>query len=634
MRRSSRKIPKKSLPILVAGLLVLLVTAVMVPLTRAWFSNDQPSGLATQEHGGGSPESASDISRQGSIFDRGYRELAVSFMMKSLYARPLEIGNIDEAAGLLADEMGLDPTGLARKLKAERSFVWLARGLPASKADGILHKGLPGIYAVEEARRFYPALRSGAHVVGFVEENNPLAGVEFYYDHTLRRGSEGVEEGAGLASHLQLTLDLRIQELLAAELATLLRRTGAPYGTGIVMNYKTGAVLAMASLPDYDPNSYWDAGSGGHLNRAVNGSIELGGFSALFEWAAAHETAGEDSRDRLAALKMDLLIDSRTMEGPRSAKWFERRGDDLLSPEFGRWREDLVAGKEPAALIERLGLFRKSGIDLPETDDATGAESGITTPLKLLTAFGVLVNGGKEVVPYLGEAIIDPASGRRQVIDRSANSSELLRPATSRKIVELLAKASRSGSATIFLESLRPVAAVAGKEDAGLEEQSSEEPGSETRYQTVLLGFEPRKETGLALLVALDRAVVDPEKKTAMRDMGEAVLGRMAILAADPVEQPGPEAMVAAEEHLFKAWLGSRTIARRVAKVADVDHQAKPPVVMPDLRGLSLRRALRDLQTLEVRVEIVGSGRVVEQEPAAGLVVSGEDCRLALRAEQ
>ncbi len=622
MRRSARRTTKKKLPKLVAAFLVLLVTAVLVPLTGAWFSKEPPVGLTDQQRGN-DPESVLDISRRSTIYDRGYRELAVSFMMKSLYARPLEIEDIDGTAAFVGERLGLDPVELGRRLKSERSFVWLGRRLPEERARTVLQKDLAGIYAIEESQRFYPARRSGAHVVGFVEENNGLAGVELNFDHILRRGSGGAAGGG----HLQLTLDLRIQELLAEGLDGLMAKTGAVTGTGIVMNYKTGAVLAMVAFPDYDPNSYWDAGQNGRLNRAVNGGIELGGFSSLFGLAAAREMAGgDDNRDRLSSLKIELLLESRAKEA-RSGEWFEERGAELLSPEFKGWRQAATAGGEQVALLAELGLFGKSGIDLPETV-AGSQETGRTTPLNLLSAFAVLVNGGRGITPYVGEAVVDPSSGRRTSIARPEPQGKLIGERTSRGIVGLLAEASRSGPEAIFLESMRPAGRLSEAREGA--EESVEEP--ESRFRTVLIGFTPGQD-GVALLVALDGAVVEADKKTLMRNLGEDVIGRMAALAIEQVDPPSPEVMAAGEKRIFETWLGSQAYDHLVAAAVNTDPEVKRPEVMPDLHGLSLRKGLRVLQTFGVKVTVVGSGRIVEQEPAAGAVFDGGECRLSLRSD-
>jgi len=624
MRRSSRKKPTKKLPIIVATILVVGFTAVLVPLTRAWFSSERQPVGSVDEHTGIRPGAAFNKSRHRNIYDHGYRELAVSFMMKSLYARPLEIKDIDGVAGMVADDLGLDAAQLGRSLKAERSFLWLGRRLPGSKADAVLHRGVAGIFAEEEPQRFYPARRSGAHVVGFVEEDNGLAGVEFTYDNILHHGSAG-KDGEGMGGHLQLTMDLRAQELLTDKLGALISETGAESGAGIVMNYKTGAVLAMVSLPDYDPNSYWEADRNGRLNRAVNGSLELGGFSSLFGLAAAYETGSEENGKSLVSVKMDLLI-ANLLKEKRLAKLYERRGDEVLSAEFGVWREKVPAGKEGADLAERMGLFRKSGIDLPETGVSYDARSAKTTPLNLLTAFAALVNGGHGITPHLGEAVIDPDSGLRKVVEHPERTEKMLRARTSRKIVELLSEASGAGPKARFLESMRAVAPMVGAGEVG--KQSTEE--LKPRYQTVMVGFTPKRQAGLAILVTLDRASVDYMKKTVMRRMGEGTLQQMAKLADERQEPPSHEAMAASEKRIFEAWLGSRAINLKVMKLADEKQEIVRPDVMPDLCGLSLRKALRVLQPFGVMVEVVGSGRVAEQVPKAGVPFNGGECRLAL----
>ncbi|MFN2364880.1 MAG: PASTA domain-containing protein, partial [Desulfurivibrionaceae bacterium] len=302
-------------------------------------------------------------------------------------------------------------------------------------------------------------------------------------------------------------------------------------------------------------------------------------------------------------------------------------GDELLSPEFKGWRQAAVVGEQQSALLGDLGLFGKSGIDLPETA-AGSQETGRTTPLNLLSAFAVLVNGGREITPYVGEAVIDPASGRRTSIARPEPHGQLIGERTSRKIVGLLAEASRSGPERIFLESMRPTGTLNEAREGAEESVEKPEPG----FQTVLIGFTPGQD-GVALLVALDRAVVDADKKTLMRNLGEEVIGRMAALAAEQVDPPSPEAMAAGEKRIFETWLGSRAYDHLVAAAVNVDSEVKRPDVMPDLHGLSLRKGLRVLQTFGVKVRVVGSGRIVEQEPAAGAIFDGGECRLSLRSD-
>ncbi|MCK4838615.1 MAG: PASTA domain-containing protein, partial [Desulfobulbaceae bacterium] len=513
---------------------------------------------------------------------------------------------------------------LARELKSERSFVWLGRRLPESRADAILKKGGRGIYAVQEAQRFYPDRRDTAHVVGFLEENNGLAGLEFYYDHLLRRGSGGMAaENENMEGHLQLTLDLRVQKLLSGELGRLLQKTEAPSGSGIMINIKTGAILAMVSLPDYDPNYYWDSSSIDRLNRAVAGSVDVSGFQSLFGFAASYEGVVAGEQGELAALKMALRREHQP-KPRRGAKWFRQNGANLLSPELQVWSEE--AGNEQTSMGASFGLFRNTGIDLPETLSSLPEQSGQTSPLKLLTAFAGLVNGGIGITPHLGEAIIDPCSGRRVIIDRPQKLG-LVKPLTSKKIVELLADASRSGSEVLFLESMRQIVAVT--EDLGGEVQAAD--GRQDRYQTVMIGLAPRQEPEFALMIALDRAVVASNEKTPMRSMGEAVIGRMMSLADEKIELLSPEIMAASEKLIYTEWLSSKIFEKKdLAAVSSSTGQR----VMPDLVGMSLRKALRNLQQLGLKVEIVGSGRVAAQKPESGMNICGDECLLTLLADE
>ena len=184
MKESSGKSGKRIQP-LVIGLVVFLGCLIFLASFKRgpFFNGQEDTGRGSSRLSGFAPDTGS--SGRYKIMDRDYREMAVSFMMSSLYARPLEIVDLQGTAAYLAENLGLDEKELIRDFKAERGFVWLARRLPESSSAAILKKSLPGVYVVKEAQRFYPGGRSGAHVVGFIEEGNGLAGIESVYDDVL-----------------------------------------------------------------------------------------------------------------------------------------------------------------------------------------------------------------------------------------------------------------------------------------------------------------------------------------------------------------------------------------------------------------------------------------------------------------
>lgn len=626
MRNSSSRARRKTLPRFHPVVVAVGIMVVMALFSLGNFSEYQPN-IQAGEQNANVVKQVDAGSGHLNIVDHGYRELAVSFMMKSIYARPLEIPDIDKTAGILAADLGLDEKKLIHELKAERSFFWLGRKLSEGRADAILKRMLPGVYAVEETQRFYPARRRGAHVVGFIEENSGLDGVEFYYDHLLRRGIGGKDvESQTPGGHLQLTLDLRIQKILEDQLGALQRETAAPSGAGILMNMKTGAILAMVSFPDYDPNSYWDSSSHGRRNRAVNGSVDIGGFKYVFGRGGVYEEAQNANMGQLAALKLELLLDSLPKKKPGN-KWFEQFDENLLSPELRIWKEDgQVAGGEPAPFEEKIGLFRKTGIDLPENNDINPSQIGQTTPLKLLTAFVPLVNGGIGVTPHLAEAVIDPSSGERTIIEYPVKP-DLVTALTSRKVVEALQDASRSGGGAIFLESMRVAPVGPGEDDGGDENLDGNQ---KICYQAVMIGFTPNQEEGIALLIALDQAAVANNNKTVLRSSGEAMISQVLGLAGEKVKPPSLEAMQKRERSIYEKWLDSQVVEKKDNKTATVRKEAG---LMPDLRGLSLRKALRNMQQFDLKVRVAGSGRVVAQQPRAGLIVSGDECLLTLKVD-
>ena len=123
---------------------------------------------------------------RGLIYDRNGKGLALSCALKSIYVKPLELENIEDATAKLSSLLGRKQQELLSALRSERSFVWMGRKLDSVKADKINALGIKGVYLVDEFQRYYPYLNSAAHVVGFVKDELPLAGLEFYYDQLLR----------------------------------------------------------------------------------------------------------------------------------------------------------------------------------------------------------------------------------------------------------------------------------------------------------------------------------------------------------------------------------------------------------------------------------------------------------------
>jgi cell division protein FtsI (penicillin-binding protein 3) len=623
MKEPARKTGMKKPAILLVAVVVTGCLVFLAPSTRGYFFKGQPSDTESGQRLAKVVPGQSGSGRHR-ILDRRYGDLAVSFMMNSLYARPLEIVDLQSTARILAADLGLEEKALVRDLRSERGFVWLGRRLPKSGTAEILKKKIGGVYAVEEAQRFYPAGRSGAHVLGFIEDDTGLAGVEFKYDTTLGRGRSGMAgEGLAVGGHLLLTLDLKVQGLIENRLAELIEQTGSSSATAILMDYHSGAIRALANLPGFDPNYYWDSKEEVLVNQAVDGEIDHRGWQKMFSFVSAYERELSDRQEQMEAVRMGLQLTSRVTGRKGRRQWFSRDGDQWLSPEFAAWPSEPTGGnQEISRFLARLGAFEKSGIDLPEAGSAAKEQ---LTSLKLLKAFAAMINGGVRVVPHLGSAVIDSRSGAESVIDHG-NMVGVLQRQTSENVVKFLKEVSLSPGGIVFLEGLEPEItvseAVLTDDPVGAERENS--------YQAKIFGFTTEKDPGLVMMISLTGASIDPGHKSPLRTMAEEILAQAALLVAEEVARPDPSDLIKREAELYGEWL--RVSSHRLKSG---NHLAvKKQLVMPDLRGLSLRKALRNLAALELQLKVVGSGRVVAQLPPVGSQVNeGSECVLTLQSD-
>ncbi len=207
--------------------------------------------------------------KRADILDRNGERLATSIPVYSLYADPSAVWDAKELAHKLVSVLpDLDVATLERRLAdPNRKFVWLKRELTPLQRKAVFELGLEGIGFQEEARRFYPQQSLGSHVIGFTDiDGKGLAGIEYTLDERLSSSMEPV----------RLTIDLSVQYSLEAELASAAASSNAKGGAGIVIDSRTGEVLAMASWPTFDPNRRQDFSANEFKDRASGGVYELG----------------------------------------------------------------------------------------------------------------------------------------------------------------------------------------------------------------------------------------------------------------------------------------------------------------------------------------------------------------------
>jgi len=351
------------------------------------------------------------------ILDRNGKILATDLITASLRANPRQIIDIDEAIEQIRSVLpGLSAEFLRTRLSSDRDFVWLKRELTPRQQAEIHALGLPGVGFRRENRRVYPSGRTASHIVGHVNvDNRGIAGIEKYLDD---RGLEDLH-GMGFAFDraqmpVALSVDMRVQHALRDELFKAKEKHKAKAAAGVIMDVHTGEIVAMTSLPDYDPNLPKTALDPEAINRMTTGVYEMGSTFKAFTVAMALDTSRITLNSRYDARK-PLRVARFSIDDFHGKKRVLSVPEVFIySSNIGTARMALDVGMEGhKAFLNRLGLMTRLRTELPESaaplapDDWKQVSAmtisfghGISVaPLQMAAAACALVNGGYYVPP-------------------------------------------------------------------------------------------------------------------------------------------------------------------------------------------------------------------------------------------
>lgn len=390
-------------------------------------------GFQTPDLSGG-PQSRVTASRPD-IVDRNGEVLATDIKTASLFAEPRRIVDADEAIEKLSTVLPeIDYEQTYHKLKSGAGFVWLQRQLTPKQQGDIMQLGIPGFGFRTEKRRFYPSGETSSYVVGLTNiDNQGISGMEKYIDE---QGLSDLQaSGLAVAKDLRpvkLSIDLRIQHVVRDEIAAGLERYRAMGAGAVVLNVKTGEVVAMASVPDFDPNNPYNAQDKDRLNRMSAGLYEMGSTFKSFTSAMAL-----DSGKATMSSRFDASHPIRV--GHQAIHDFHGKNRVLSLPEvflyssnIGSAREaELVGIEAHREFLHRLGILEKMQTELPEVARPTEPKvwkqvnsftiafgHGVsTTPLQAAVGCAALVNGGFLMQPtFLVRSQEDAMAAAKKVV--------------------------------------------------------------------------------------------------------------------------------------------------------------------------------------------------------------------------
>lgn len=444
------------------------------------------------------------------ILDRNGVMLAVDIRVPSLFAEPRRIIDVEEAVeGLRTVLPDLDEQWLREHLTGEGGFAWIRRELTPAIEERIMALGIPGIDFIQESKRFYPSGRDVAHIIGGVNvDNQGIAGMELAID----RKELAVLQEVGLARDAALepktlSIDIRVQHAMHEELLRAIERFQAIAGAGVILDIRTGEVIAMVSLPDFDPNVPVTALDKDSLNRITNGTFELGSTFKTMTIAAALDSG---------AVALNDMIDAR--EGVRFGRYVLDHGrheimsvSDVFrySDNIGTIRIMQAMGKEALrSFLGTAGFDRRSPIELPERamprvpnefSDVGAATASYgygfaATPMHMASAVGALMNGGYYVPPTLFA---------RKDAEAGQLSQRIVSPQTSADMIYLFRMNALLGSGR-RMEMGGEGYRAGGK--TGTAEKVIEGRYSKTKNITVFTSAFPLDAPRYAMLIMLDEA--------------------------------------------------------------------------------------------------------------------------------
>jgi len=370
------------------------------------------------------------------IVDRSGALVATSVPTASLYADPRDIKDAREAASRLKTVLtDIKAEDLETRLAAEgRSFVWIRRNLTPRQQYEINRLGIPGFYFQREDKRIYPHGSLMAHVVGFADiDGKGLGGVEQAIESRLKGGREPV----------RLSIDLRLQHIVRQELQAAITEFSAIGGGAVIMDARTGEILSMVSLPDFDPNAPGSAPADNRFNRNTLGLYEMGSTFKTFALAMALDAGTATMKSSFDA-REPIRISRFTINDDHAQKrWLTTPEVFKHSSNIGAAKMSLEVGAEgQKAFMKKLGMLDPVSLELPELGKpkyprdwrpinvmtiAFGHGLSVT-PIHLATGIAAVVNGGILHSPtLLKRPEGEPAPGR-----------QVLKPATTENMRRLM----------------------------------------------------------------------------------------------------------------------------------------------------------------------------------------------------
>jgi len=560
-------------------------------------------------------ESAPEIER-GPILDRRGRILAIQTRLDTVTAWKPLIADVNRTATVLGDILDLEPREIAGRLAATDGFLTIQRTITPSQSERILaeirQRNLPGIQLEADTGRSYPEREAAAFIIGFTGVDNVgLTGIEYMFSRELlpEGGADGTAgQALAMGNQVFLTIDLAIQSAADDLGRRLLQLHQADNVTIVVGDVTTGQLLAVSTLPSFDPNHFRDYSAEERRNRFISSIYEPGSVFKVFSVASFLELGGITPEDRFNGGSVQHVRRIRLRgrpardNRPRRLRVGNSRGDSQVFEQ--RWSRLRFGTGRPGSVLRDAHPLRFRGLlATPERWSsrtrptiAIGQEIGVTA-VQVFAAATVFGNDGVLLRPQIVDRVVSPTG---EVLRRFTREPvrEVLSPETTRAVLAYMDAATDPGSTArrIQVDGL----SIAAKTGTAEVIDPVTRSYSEEHFLASTLALFPADEPELLVYIVIDYP------------RGESFYGGR-------IAAPAVDEMI---EFLVPYWDIPRdtdTVTTHPGRIVTRDPTL--PVldeVIPDYTGLPVRTLLPLLGREDISVVIEGSGWVVDQIPTPG----------------
>ncbi len=588
---------------------------------------------------------------RGDVIDTHGRPLAASADADSVWANPREVRDVAATAEKLAALLGGDARVLESRLSGDRRFVWLDRHVSPEVAKNVREAKLAGIEVASEPRRWYPAKSTAGPVIGRADiDGNGLDGIELSMNEVLqgKRGAQAalrdargrkmlsggltaVESGAVV----RLSLDRSIQAISDNALMAAVTDHKAKNGVAVVIDVKTGRVLAMSSYPTYDPNTGGDHGA---RNRAVTDAYEAGSVLKIFTVAAALE-------EGLVTPTTGMSIGASFKVGPKAVRdthvypYLTTSEIIKVSSNIGATKLAMRLGRERLhRYFKVFGFGAKSGIELPGEqpgkvrDGSTWREVELATmsygygltisPLQLAAGVAALGNDGI----YTEPRIVEEARNSDGTVTYRGEGKQhrMVSPKVAKQMREILATVFEKGAGEHPINGTMAGVVVpgfkcGGKTGTAYKYDHAIRSYSTNRYLGSFVGLAPIDNPRLAIAVMIDEPNGEHHYGGKIAGPAFAQIASESLrylgVPGDPLPPPKP---VPGARPAPAAKAAPAVVAAPEAEVVPEVITGPAGFEVPSFIGMGLGRALDEARKLHIDIDVDGTGQVIAQDPPAG----------------